>query len=282
MVANKHFLSLSVLIVLLGLSSNLAAGQVLFQGFNWESWKENGGWYNLLMGKLGGRHRRRRHHPRLAPSAVPLCRRARSGALSIPSIDATEPSFAVAEIWTSMANGGDGKPNYDQNAHRQELVNWVDRVGGANSNATAFDFTTKGILNVAVEGELWRLRGEDGKAPGMIGWWPAKATTFVDNHDTGSTQHLWPFPSDKDMPTSSPTPATHASSTTISSTGVSRMRSSASCQSETGRGSTRRGGAVAGSCRVEKGRCCQRWKPREGNLRMCPWPGVFRASLFTQ
>uniref|UniRef100_A0A0D9Y8C5 1,4-alpha-D-glucan glucanohydrolase n=1 Tax=Oryza glumipatula TaxID=40148 RepID=A0A0D9Y8C5_9ORYZ len=129
--------------------------------------------------------------------------------------------------------------------------------------------------------ELWRLRGEDGKAPGMIGWWPAKATTFVDNHDTGSTQHLWPFPSDKDTPTSSPTPATHASSTTISSTGVSRMRSSASCQSETGRGSTRRGGAVAGSCRVEKGRCCQRWKPREGNLRMCPWPSVFRASLFT-
>jgi alpha-amylase len=68
-------------------------------------------------------------------------------------IDATEPSFAVAEIWTSMANGGDGKPNYDQNAHRQELVNWVNRVGGANSNATAFDFTTKGILNVAVEGD---------------------------------------------------------------------------------------------------------------------------------
>nr|A2WPU3.2 RecName: Full=Alpha-amylase isozyme C; AltName: Full=1,4-alpha-D-glucan glucanohydrolase; AltName: Full=Alpha-amylase isozyme 1B [Oryza sativa Indica Group] len=34
--------------------------------------------------------------------------------------------------------------------------------------------------------ELWRLRGEDGKAPGMIGWWPAKATTFVDNHDTGN------------------------------------------------------------------------------------------------
>ncbi|EEE54550.1 hypothetical protein OsJ_01730 [Oryza sativa Japonica Group] len=68
-------------------------------------------------------------------------------------IDATEPSFAVAEIWTSMANGGDGKPNYDQNAHRQELVNWVNRVGGANSNATAFDFTTKGILNVAVESD---------------------------------------------------------------------------------------------------------------------------------
>ncbi|THU66218.1 hypothetical protein C4D60_Mb05t11830 [Musa balbisiana] len=33
----------------------------------------------------------------------------------------------------------------------------------------------------------------------MMGWWPEKAVTFVDNHDTGSTQRLWPFPSDKVM-----------------------------------------------------------------------------------
>jgi hypothetical protein len=33
----------------------------------------------------------------------------------------------------------------------------------------------------------------------MIGLWPAKAVTFIDNHDTGSTQHMWPFPSDKVM-----------------------------------------------------------------------------------
>jgi len=33
----------------------------------------------------------------------------------------------------------------------------------------------------------------------VIGWWPAKAVTFVDNHDTGSTQAMWPFPADKVM-----------------------------------------------------------------------------------
>nr|CAD1827016.1 unnamed protein product [Ananas comosus var. bracteatus] len=65
--------------------------------------------------------------------------------------------------------------------------------------AAAFDFTTKGILQAAVEGELWRLRDPNGKAPGVVGWWPEKAVTFVDNHDTGSTQKMWPFPSDKVM-----------------------------------------------------------------------------------
>ncbi|RZS08699.1 hypothetical protein BHM03_00039709 [Ensete ventricosum] len=97
-------------------------------------------------------------------------------------VEQTQPNFVVAEIWSSLAYGNDGKPAYDQNGNRQELVNWVQQVGGP---ATAFDFTTKGILQAAVEGELWRMRDSQGKAPGMMGWWPEKAVTFVDNHDTG-------------------------------------------------------------------------------------------------
>nr|AAA32928.1 alpha-amylase 2 [Hordeum vulgare] len=114
-------------------------------------------------------------------------------------IDGTSPSLAVAEIWDGMVPGGDGKPNYDQDAHRQNLVNWVDKVGGRASAGMVFDFTTKGILNVAVEGELWRLIGPASKAPGVMGWWPAKAVTFIDNHDTGSNGSKWPVPSDKIM-----------------------------------------------------------------------------------
>jgi hypothetical protein len=33
-----------------------------------------------------------------------------------------------------------------------------------------------------------RLRDGRGKAPGLLGWWPEMAVTFVDNHDTGSSQ----------------------------------------------------------------------------------------------
>uniref|UniRef100_J3MHL3 Alpha-amylase n=1 Tax=Oryza brachyantha TaxID=4533 RepID=J3MHL3_ORYBR len=116
-------------------------------------------------------------------------------------IDGTAPvALAVAEVWDPMAYGGDGRPEYGQDAHRQALVDWVD---GAASAGMVFDYTTKGIMNAAGGGggggELWRLIDPQGKAPGVIGWWPAKAVTFVDNHDTGSTQQAWPFPSDKVM-----------------------------------------------------------------------------------
>lgn len=33
--------------------------------------------------------------------------------------------------------------------------------------------------------EYWRLIDPEGKPPGFLGWWPSKAVTFVDNHDTG-------------------------------------------------------------------------------------------------
>jgi hypothetical protein len=43
--------------------------------------------------------------------------------------------------------------------------------------------------------EYWRLADSKNKAPGLIGWWPQRAVTFVDNHDTGTLvlQHLIQF-----------------------------------------------------------------------------------------
>lgn len=100
--------------------------------------------------------------------------------------EATDPYFSVGELWTTLdLNNPD--------PHRQLLADWVDATRG---NSTIFDFTTKGILQEAVQGSHWRL-SNNGKAPGLIGWWSAKSVTFIDNHDTGSSQAHWPFPEDK-------------------------------------------------------------------------------------
>ncbi|HEX5747149.1 MAG TPA: glucan 1,4-alpha-maltotetraohydrolase domain-containing protein [Archangium sp.] len=107
----------------------------------------------------------------------------------------TVPYFSVGELWTDLNLG-------NPDAHRQQLMNWIDATGG---KSTAFDFTTKGILQQAVQyNEFWRLRDSAGKPSGAIGWWAAKSVTFIDNHDTGPSspsggQNHWAFPSDKVM-----------------------------------------------------------------------------------
>ncbi|XVE55904.1 hypothetical protein DITRI_Ditri03aG0194400 [Diplodiscus trichospermus] len=104
-------------------------------------------------------------------------------------MDQTSPDFAVGEKWEDFSLG-------QEDSHRGALKDWVEAAGGV---VTAFDFTTKGVLNAAVQGELWRLKNNNGNPPGMIGLLPQNAVTFIDNHDTGSTQNQWPFPSDKLM-----------------------------------------------------------------------------------
>ena len=109
-------------------------------------------------------------------------------------VQACSPEFSVGEFWETCSYDGEGL-SYDQDHHRQRMVNWCDECGGSSA---AFDFTTKGILQEAVgRGELWRLVDRKGRPPGLMGVWPSHAVTFLDNHDTGSTQAHWPFPSDK-------------------------------------------------------------------------------------
>jgi len=99
-------------------------------------------------------------------------------------------SFCVGEIWTSCMYGPNGL-NANQDPHRQVLADWVD---ANKSTSSVFDFTTKAILQEAVNDQFWRLKDERNRPPGFIGWWPNRAVTFVDNHDTGGTQNHWPFP----------------------------------------------------------------------------------------
>lgn len=110
--------------------------------------------------------------------------------------DAMNPDFCVGEIWTDLDFN-------NVNAHRQQLMNFVD---GTGAKCGAFDFTTKGLLNQALNGnEYWRLKDSAGKPAGGIGWWPQKMVTFVDNHDTGPSescgvgQNHWPVSCTKVM-----------------------------------------------------------------------------------
>lgn len=108
----------------------------------------------------------------------------------------TEPYFSVGEFWDSLKYTYD-EMDYDQDAHRQRIVDWINATGGT---CGAFDVTTKGILHGALERcEYWRLSDKKGKPPGVVGWWPSRAVTFIENHDTGSTQGHWRFPGGKEM-----------------------------------------------------------------------------------
>lgn len=105
--------------------------------------------------------------------------------------NAFKAEFCVGELWNDLDLN-----NID--AHRQGIMNWIN---GTSSSCGAFDFTTKGLLNDALaNGNYWRLKDSSGKPQGAVGWWPAMAVTFVDNHDTGPSetcstgQNHWPVP----------------------------------------------------------------------------------------
>ncbi|KAE8023319.1 hypothetical protein FH972_009029 [Carpinus fangiana] len=111
-------------------------------------------------------------------------------------LEASEPFFAVGEYWDSLSYTY-GEMDHDQDAHRQRIIDWINATNGT---AGAFDVTTKGILHSALERcEYWRLSDKKGKPPGVVGWWPSRAVTFIENHDTGSTQGHWRFPRGKEM-----------------------------------------------------------------------------------
>ena len=106
-------------------------------------------------------------------------------------VDASVPQLAFGEFWDACSYTG-GVLDYNQDAHRQRTVNWIDRTSGTSG---AFDFTTKGILQEAVlRTEYWRLVDAQGRMPGTAGLWPMRAVTFIGNHDTEPPLAHWPFP----------------------------------------------------------------------------------------
>lgn len=118
----------------------------------------------------------------------------------------TNPLFSVGELW-------------DDGAPADSLNTWVEQTKQVvNGRSMIFDFTTKDKLNQAfgwykdtVDNgvassdysnynnypNLAVLKSSYGTPSGYIGWKPENSITFVDNHDTGSTQQHWKLRDDK-------------------------------------------------------------------------------------
>jgi alpha-amylase len=84
--------------------------------------------------------------------------------------DATWPELAVGEFF-------DGD--------RQKVTDWLDAAAG---KSTAFDFPTRFLLlDACKRDDYGRLRSLNrGRAVpgGLVGFWPSRSVTFLDNHDT--------------------------------------------------------------------------------------------------
>jgi alpha-amylase len=84
--------------------------------------------------------------------------------------DSSQPDFSVGEFF-------DGD--------RQKVTNWIDATAGMS---TAFDFPTRyRLYEGCTQDDFSGLRGTNGGRcgpSGLIGLWPSRAVTFLDNHDT--------------------------------------------------------------------------------------------------
>lgn len=102
---------------------------------------------------------------------------------------ATNADFSVGEYWPT--NGFN--PYYSQ-GWKDEIMNWVNSTATGGYKTRAFDFVLKGNLNNAFgysnNTGLWDM-SRLADSNNLFRCAPEYAVTFIDNHDTGSTQQHW-------------------------------------------------------------------------------------------
>lgn len=96
----------------------------------------------------------------------------------------SQPVFSVGEYW-----------QHD----RKVLANWMDGTdtssGKANASS-AFDYPTHFSVEYAAQSGDYSGLNDNGKLSGLIGWWPMKTVTFVENHDTAPRDPNFNFTQD--------------------------------------------------------------------------------------
>lgn len=113
----------------------------------------------------------------------------------------TSPEISIGELWEDPIS-------------QTGLDNWVTATNSGGCKSMVFDFATKDKLNSAfgwykystyptisetsyTYPKLDVLKSSYSTPAGYIGWHSENSVTFVDNHDTGSTQGHWKLKDDK-------------------------------------------------------------------------------------
>ena len=103
----------------------------------------------------------------------------------------TEAEFSVGEYWPTDGFNKDYSYGWSS-----EIQSWVNATSNGGYKTRAFDFVLKGNLNYAFgyEGNtgLWDM-SLLADSNNLFRAMPEYAVTFIDNHDTGSTQRHWAF-----------------------------------------------------------------------------------------
>nr|MCR5401566.1 chitobiase/beta-hexosaminidase C-terminal domain-containing protein [Treponema sp.] len=114
---------------------------------------------------------------------------------------ASDAEFAVGEYWPGTDDGSGYFSASDPSVWANKIDNWISRTEAGGYKTRAFDFVLKGIMN-----DIWGCSYTGGSSAAtnnfgnlangrtLVNSQPAYAVTFIDNHDTGSTQAHWKLP----------------------------------------------------------------------------------------
>jgi alpha-amylase len=99
---------------------------------------------------------------------------------------ATSAGFSVGEYWPS--------DTFNSSNWESEIMSWINATETGGYKSRAFDFVLKGNLNYAFGYKdnltCWNM-SLLADSNNLFRQAPSYAVTFIDNHDTGSTQNLW-------------------------------------------------------------------------------------------
>lgn len=103
---------------------------------------------------------------------------------------ASSADFSVGEYWPTA-----GYSSSNPGAWGDEIKNWITKTETGGQRSRAFDFTLKGAMNTVFGNNATGVPNSNygllANAANLMISQPEDAVTFIDNHDTGSTQKHW-------------------------------------------------------------------------------------------